>query len=93
MNLSGGQSLIIRYTALSIYHRIITNKTSVGEQEIKREEKYFVFIWMSRKEQVIGEKMAHSPTFYLKKVITLSLHCSWSETMHGKIKKNGRPKK
>lgn len=25
--------------------------------EIKREEKYFVFIWMSRKEQLIDKKM------------------------------------
>ena len=47
-----------------MYHRIIINKTSVGEQETKREEKYFVFIWMSRKEQVIDEKMAHYPTFF-----------------------------
>jgi hypothetical protein len=25
--------------------------------KIKREEKYFVFIWMSRKERVVTEKM------------------------------------
>jgi hypothetical protein len=31
----------------------------IGEFEIKREEKYFVFIWMSRKERVIAEKMDH----------------------------------
>jgi hypothetical protein len=37
--------------------------TSIGGFEIKREEKYFVFRWMSRKERAVAEKMAHHSLF------------------------------
>jgi len=40
--------------ALRAYHRFLSKTGKVCGFEIKREEKYFVFIWMSRKERVIA---------------------------------------
>jgi hypothetical protein len=33
--------------------------------KIKRAEKYFVFIWMSRKERMINEKMVHRQHMFM----------------------------
>jgi len=39
-------------------------KTGFGGFEIKREEKYFVFIWMSRKERAVAEKIVLLSAFF-----------------------------
>jgi hypothetical protein len=52
---------IFFYKTLGAYHRLTAIMPSFDGFEIKREEKYFVFIWMSRKERVITEKMNHQP--------------------------------
>jgi hypothetical protein len=52
---------IFFYKTLGAYHPITVIMPIFGGFEIKREEKYFVFIWMSRKERVVNKKMDHHP--------------------------------
>jgi hypothetical protein len=71
-------------------HRISAEMAGAGGFEIKREEKYLVFIWMSRSERMVAEKMAHYPIF-LKRVLVRRLSDPWPKTVFGEIKKDGRP--
>jgi len=75
-------SVVRHSNALSV-SPVIANMTNIGGFEIKREEKYFVFIWLSRKERAVTEKMAHHPLFLCKMAITSPLYDSWPKTVFG----------
>jgi hypothetical protein len=68
------------YTTAYAYHQITADMAGISGFEIKRQEKYFVFIWMSRKERVIAEKTDHLQSFDEGR-ITGSRCPSWSKAM------------